>query len=197
LTPFRRRERRLNWSNRWLTPSSSNRGLISRRSSRSRTPTTTGVELSRSSWRTPSATSITTLSSSLTVLTLTLTLTIVGICVKLEVGSITLTIGSESLRNVLLKEIRNDLVSFEKSLDQSLSNIGVTLIVERGSETQVANTTSTTWYLLAAVMLIVEGKLTDTVNVLLDTTILRRRQVVVDNVHTIVKVQTLEYALEV
>ena len=50
-------------------------------------------------------------------------------------------------------------MSFEKSLDQSLSNIGVTLIVERGSETQVANTTSTTWYLLAAVMLIVEGNL--------------------------------------
>jgi hypothetical protein len=104
---------RLNWCSRLLTPSRSSRSLLSR-SSRSHTPTITIVHLSRSSWRTPS-TAITALSRSLAILTLTLT--IVRVSLELELLNVTGAFGSETLGNVLLKEVGNDLMSLKKSLD--------------------------------------------------------------------------------
>lgn len=81
-------------------------------------------------------------------------------------------------------------MSLKKSLNQSLGKIRVAIIVEGGRKTQITDTTSTTLCILSVGALLALGtKLTDTMCVLLNATVLGRRHVIVDNVHNVVYIK--------
>jgi len=62
----------------------------------------------------------------------------------LRAREITLTISGEAFRDVLLKEIRNNLMGFQESVYQGFGQVSITVIVEGCGETSLSSTTSAT-----------------------------------------------------
>jgi hypothetical protein len=90
----------------------------------------------------------------------------IGIIVKLNVFAL--------LGLVSLKEFRDLLLGLNKKLGQGVGYVLVPIIVERGGHADVADTSSTP----------------DSVNVFVDTAVIRVGHVIIDDMHDILDVQT-------